>query len=68
MTIKELKEKIANLPDDMPVVYSGGDHDYYHANNSVVTYAHDGNWTLVQYGGEDCEEDYGAKIKVFVVA
>ena len=38
MNVKELKEKLANLPDDMPVMVSGYECDYDMALNCGVVW------------------------------
>jgi hypothetical protein len=41
MNIKELKEVIANLPDDMQLVKTGGDHGYI---RNVSAYSDNAYW------------------------
>lgn len=64
MRIKDLKEMIKDLPDDMLVVSSGMDHNYERANAGVVETYTDGHH-MSEYS-EGIEDEMGADEDFFV--
>ena len=69
MTIKALKELIANLPDNMPVVAPGSDHSYrtvYMATATTAIYSF--GLLSEDHGGDGPPLEKGEKrINVFVI-
>ena len=71
-TVKQLKELIANLPDDAQVLVPGEDHSYRAASVEATTALREGRgrhsgWT--EDHGEELtpEADYGKRMQVVVV-
>lgn len=71
MEVRQLKKLLAEADDDMVVVLDCFDHNYRPVSYASVVEAHDqredgyGDPPYGQYGGEDCEKDYGPKVFVF---
>ena len=66
MRAKQLRELLVGVPDNMEVVVLGFDHDFVSASASVSG-AHDNGGIYAEYGGQDCEADYGPYTEVFLV-
>lgn len=71
-TVKQLKELIANLPDDAQVLVPGEDHSYRATRVEATTALREGSgryggWT--EDHGEELtpEADYGKRMQVVVV-
>lgn len=70
MRIKQLKELIANMPDDAYIVTPGEDHSYREASVEAGTAlkAKDGSWSE-DYGEESTPEaEYGKRLPVLIVS
>ena len=69
MSVKELKEIIAGLPDETPVVSPGSDHSYRPASAEATTALMErrNQWTE-DYGEDTTPEKYGKRMKVVVVS
>lgn len=72
MTVGELKELLADQPDELPILIPGSDHSYYEATARVGTAlledASRGQWTE-DYGEETTPEaTYGTRLAVLIVS
>ena len=69
MTKAELLVALESVPDDTVIVIPGYDHTYFSAEYASEVYAHeeDPGSRYGQYGGSDCEADYGRRVSVFLI-
>lgn len=66
MTVKQLKALLENAPDNLVVVMDAFDHNYQPITHGGVVEAHDQeDGSYGEYGGPECEADYGKKTQVF---
>lgn len=70
MNVKQLKELIADLPDDIKIVVPCRDHSYRNVSGEVSTalYSRPAGWT--EDHGEEAtpEESFGKRVQVVVIA
>lgn len=69
MNVKQLKEKLEGLPDDVLVVTHGSDHSYNKVRYVGVCDAEDYRGDLFEYySDEDMVDERSKKVKVFLVS
>lgn len=74
MNLRELQVAVQKALDsgtnpETIVVVDGFDHTYFAARSAEACDAHNekNSDSYGQYGGEDCEPDYGPKVRVFLL-
>jgi len=68
MNVKRLKQLIANLPDEMPVLVTIPDHSYRECTGAVTTALRDKHVWSEDHGEENTpESEYGKRTRVLVM-
>lgn len=69
MTIKELKEQLAGIPDEAKIVVPGNDHTYRLAVVDLTTALFDGRWWNEDFGEDTTpESEYGKRLPVLLIS
>lgn len=68
MTIKELKDKLKDLPDDLEVVTNGLNHSYNRIRFAGVCVAEDHTGDLYEYYDDERMIKNSKKISVFFIS